>query len=284
MPELPEVEIIRLFLETHLINKNISNLKIISPKSFIGDKKSLLDQKIIKFTRIGKQLSLHLQNKLILLFHLKMTGQIIYFDKKRTTLGHPTPKLNNQSLPNKSTRLIFTLSDNSKLYFNDQRRFGWVKLLNPSQLTQFQKKLGPDILSPKFTLNYFHNQLKRTSRPIKQALLDQSYFAGIGNIYANDALFLSRINPQKAANKISLSRAKTLHENIIKIIKESITHGGSTAKDNKYIHPDGKFGQHQYYFRVYQKEKQPCSFCKTKIKRIKIAGRGTFYCPHCQAK
>lgn len=115
MPELPEVEIIRLFLETHLINKNISNLKIISPKSFIGDKKSLLDQKIIKFTRIGKQLSLHLQNKLIILFHLKMTGQIIYFDKKRITLGHPTPKLNNQSLPNKSTRLIFTLSDNSRL-------------------------------------------------------------------------------------------------------------------------------------------------------------------------
>lgn len=284
MPELPEVEVIRLFLTSHLISKTISALKVITSKSFIGKKQDIVNQKIVKITRRGKQLSFHLQNKLILLFHLKMTGQIIYFNQQKTILGHPTPKLNKQSLPNRSTRLIFTFSDKSKLYFNDQRKFGWVRLLTSIQLINFQKNLGHDLLSPKFTFNYFRHQLKKSSRPIKQLLLDQSYFAGIGNIYANDALFLSSINPKKAANKISLSRAKTLYQQIIKIIKESIGHGGSTAKDNKYIHPDGKFGQQQYYFRVYQRENQPCSICQTKIKRIKQAGRSTFYCPHCQAK
>lgn len=284
MPELPEVEIVRLFLDAHLINKNISDLKIITPKSFFGQSSQVIGQKIRKITRKGKQLSIHLKNKRILLFHLKMSGQIIYFDNKKTILGHPTPKLNNQKLPNKSTRLFFTFSDKSKLYFNDQRKFGWVKLLKQDQLIDFQKNLGHDLLSPDFTVDYFRFQLKRTSRSIKQVLLDQSFFAGIGNIYANDALFLSRINPKIAANKISSSRSKILYQKILQIIKESISNGGSTAKDNKYIHPDGSFGKHQYFFRVYQKEKQPCSVCKTKIKRIKVAGRGTFYCPNCQAK
>lgn len=284
MPELPEVEVVRLFLDAHLINKTISKLEIITPKSFVGQKKKVVDQKIIKITRKGKQLSIYLKNKLILLFHLKMSGQIIYFDKKKTTLGHPTPKLNNKPLPNKSTRLIFTFSDKSKLYFNDQRKFGWVKLLNKDQLIKFQKNLGHDLLSPDFNLVYFRHQLKRTSRPIKSLLLDQSFFAGIGNIYANDALFLGHINPKIAANKISSPRTKILYQKIIEIIKESIDNGGSTAKDNKYIHPDGTFGKQQYYFRVYQKENEPCSVCQTKIKRIKLVGRGTFYCPHCQAK
>jgi formamidopyrimidine-DNA glycosylase len=284
MPELPEVEVVRLFLDNHLINKTISKVKIITPKSFNGDLKNVTNQKIIKFTRLGKQLSIHLQNQSILLFHLKMTGQIIYFDKIKTTLGHPTPKLNDQPLPNKSTRLVFTLSDKSKLYFNDQRRFGWVKLIDRSQLQEFQKNLGHDLLDSKFTPKYLYQQLKRTSRPIKQALLDQSYFAGIGNIYANDALFLSRINPKTAANRMSLLRSKSLHQNILKIIKESIKNGGSTARDNKYIHPDGTFGKQQYHFRVYQKENQPCPICKTKIKRIKVGGRGTFYCPQCQKR
>jgi len=284
MPELPEVEVVRLFLDKHLIDKTISKLEIITPKSFVGNKKDLLKQKIVKIDRLGKQLSIHLQNHLILLFHLKMTGQIIYFDKEKTTLGHPTPKLNNQPLPNKSTRLTFTFSDKSKLYFNDQRKFGWVKLMDTSQLKDFQSNLGYDLLDPHFTSQYFHQQLQRTARPIKQTLLDQSYFAGTGNIYANDALFLAKIHPQKPANKLSFKKAKLLHRYLINLIKESINNGGSTAKDNKYIHPDGSFGQHQYYFRVYQREKEPCSVCKTKIKRIKIASRGTFYCPHCQKK
>ncbi|MDD4106852.1 MAG: DNA-formamidopyrimidine glycosylase, partial [Candidatus Shapirobacteria bacterium] len=184
--------------------------------------------------------------------------------------------------PNKSTRLIFTFSDKSKLYFNDQRKFGWVKVLNKNELAEFQKNVGVDVLSSDFTDDYFYHQLQKTARVIKLVLLDQSKFAGIGNIYDNDALFLSRINPQTPSNKITKKTAKILRQNLIDLMNESLFHGGSTAKDNKYIHPDGSVGQHQYFFRVYQRERESCLVCQTPIKRIKIDGRGTFFCPVCQ--
>lgn len=283
MPELPEVEVVRLFLESHLIGKKITKLEILTPKSFIAcpeHAEGVEGQKIISTSRLGKQLSLHLQNGLILLFHLKMTGQIIY---EGVSLGHPTPLHSfSEGWPNKSTRLIFTFSDKSKLYFNDQRKFGWVKLLNQTDLVEAQKNIGIDLLSPKFTTKYFYTKLKSSSQSIKQILLDQSKFAGIGNIYANDALFLSHLHPQISSKNILLFQAKILRQNLIKIIKESISQGGSTAKDNKYIHPDGSHGQHQFHFRVYQRDGEPCLRCHTPIKKIKIGGRGTFYCPVCQ--
>jgi formamidopyrimidine-DNA glycosylase len=279
MPELPEVEVVRLFLQSHLVGKTISNLEILTSKSFVGDNKQIIGQKIVSTSRLGKQLSLHLQNNLILLFHLKMTGQTIY---QGVSLGHPTPKEDKLVLPNKSTRLIFTFSDKSKLYFNDQRKFGWVKILSQSEVVEFQKNIGFDLLSSKFTPKYFYHQLQSSSRAIKLVLLDQSKFAGVGNIYANDALFLSRIYPQTSSKKISFNQAKTLHRHLVKIIKESISQGGSTAKDNKYVHPDGSHGQHQFHFWVYQRAGQPCLKCQTPIKRIKVGGRGTFYCSKCQ--
>lgn len=281
MPELPEVEVVRLFLESKLIGKTISKLEIITPKSFLGDQRQIIGQKIIKFTRLGKQLSCHLQNGLIILFHLKMTGQIIFIDQDKTVLGHPT-KDSLSNLPNKSTRLIFTFSDKSKLFFNDQRKFGWVKVLTSSELVEAQKNVGIDTISPDFTDKYFYSQLQKTSRSLKTVLLDQSFFAGIGNIYANDALFLSKIHPTTPAKKISPQKAKLLRQNIVTLLKESIVHGGSTARDNKYVHPDGSFGEHQYHFRVYQRDGQPCLVCQTPIKRIKVSGRGTFLCPKCQ--
>lgn len=291
MPELPEVEVVRLFLDSHLIGKTISNLEIINPKSFSGEPQKVIDQKIIKTSRIGKQLSVHLENNLILLFHLKMTGQIIYsplFSRGMpagqgvSTFGHPTPKEDKTILPNKSTRLVFTFSNGSQLFFNDQRKFGWVKLLSPKEIQDYQENLGRDILASNFTPKYFFNQLQKTSRPIKLVLLDQNKFAGIGNIYANDALFLSKINPKTPSNKITLKKSNLLRQNLIKIMKESILVGGSTAKDNKYVRPDGSSGQNQFNFRVYQRDNQPCLICQTPIKKVKLGGRGTFYCPKCQ--
>ncbi len=279
MPELPEVEIVRLFLQSHIVNKTISSIEIINSKSFVGNPKLAEGQTIISTSRLGKQLSIHLKNHLTLLFHLKMTGQVIIGD---SVFGHPTPKEDKTSLPNKSTRIIFTFSDGTKLFFNDQRKFGWVKLFNQNKLADFQKDVGVDALSPDFTDDYFYHQLQKTARAIKLVLLDQSKFAGIGNIYDNDALFLSRINPQTPSNKLNKKQAKILRQNLIELMKESLFHGGSTAKDNKYIHPDGSVGQHQYYFRVYQRDGQPCLNCQTPIKRIKVSGRGTFYCPVCQ--
>ena len=282
MPELPEVETVRLFLDKNILGKTITYLEILNPKSFIARPEpveGVIGQTIVSTSRLGKQLSIHLSNNLILLFHLKMTGQIIVGN---SVFGHPTPKEDKTNLPNKSTRLIFTFSDKSKLYFNDQRKFGWVKVLNKNELAEFQKNVGVDVLSSDFTDDYFYHQLQKTTRAIKLVLLDQSKFAGIGNIYDNDALFLSRIHPQTPSNKITQKIAKILRQNLIDLMKESLFHGGSTAKDNKYIHPDGSVGQHQYFFRVYQREKEPCLVCQTPIKRIKIGGRGTFFCPVCQ--
>ena len=289
MPELPEVETVRLFLDQHILGKTISHIEILNSKSFLGDPKLAQNQTILSTSRLGKQLSIHLKNYLTLLFHLKMTGQIIVLpalsregrEAGRVSLGHPT-KDAFDSLPNKSTRVVFTFSDNTKLFFNDQRKFGWVKLFTPDELKDFQKDVGIDVLSSSFTDEYFYQQIGQTSRAIKLVLLDQSKFAGIGNIYDNDALFLSRIHPQTPSNKITSKQAKILRQNLIDLMKESLFHGGSTAKDNKYIHPDGTVGQHQYYFRVYQRDGQPCLSCQTSIKRIKISGRGTFYCPKCQ--
>jgi len=279
MPELPEVETVRLFLDQHILGKTISKIEILSQKSFVGDPELVEGQEIISTSRLGKQLSLHLKNSLILLFHLKMTGQVIIGD---SVFGHPTPKEDKSVLPNKSTRVVFTFSDATKLFFNDQRKFGWVKVLNKDELAESQKNVGVDILSPAFTDKYFYEKLQNTSRSIKIVLLDQSRFAGIGNIYDNDALFLSKINPKLPANKVTLKQAKILRQNLIDLMRESLFHGGSTAKDNKYIHPDGSFGEHQYHFRVYQRSEEPCLVCQTPIKRIKLGGRGTFFCLKCQ--
>ena len=278
MPELPEVEVVRLFLEQKLLHQTITNLEIINSKSFIGNPDYVKGQEITNFSRLGKQLSIHLSSQLVLLVHLKMTGQLIY---QGNVLGHPT-KDSSQPMPNKSTRLIFTFSDSSKLYFNDQRKFGWVKLLSPDELLKSQSTLGRDIFDQKFTSKYFFNRLQSSRRPIKILLLDQHFFAGIGNIYANDALFLSRIHPRTPSNKIALSQAKILHKHLIEIMKQSVLAGGSTAKDNKYLRPDGSIGKNQFSFRVYQRAGEPCLKCGTKIESQKLGGRGTFFCPRCQ--
>ena len=278
MPELPEVEVVKLFLEQKLLHKTISKLEILNQKSFLGDSKKVLNQEIVKFSRIGKQLSIYLSNNLILLVHLKMTGQLIY---QGYVLGHPT-KDSLLPMPTKSTRLIFTFKDNSKLYFNDQRKFGWIKLLTPTELSESQSNLGLDIFDPHFSPEYIFSQLQKSRRPVKIILLDQNYFAGIGNIYANDALFLSAIHPKTTANKITLKQAKLIHKFLIEIMKQSVLAGGSTARDNKYIRPDGTFGKNQFFFRVYERKGEPCLKCGTKIEYLKLGSRGTFFCPKCQ--
>lgn len=290
MPELPEVEVVKLFLEEKISGQKIIDLKVINQKSFIGNPSDVVGQTIVGFSRIGKQLSIHLSNKLILLVHLKMTGQLIFVDSDRTILGHPT-KDSTQSLPNKSTRIIFHFSPTSSrgapkgqgvLYFNDQRKFGWIKLLTQAELVEAQQPLGLDIFDTKFTPEYLFSQLQRTSRPIKLALLDQHFFAGIGNIYANDALFLSGVHPLLKSNNTTLSQAKLIHRHLVAIMQQSVLAGGSTAKDNKYVRPDGTYGSNQFLFRVYQREGEPCLQCGAKIKKIQLGGRGTFFCPSCQ--
>jgi formamidopyrimidine-DNA glycosylase len=137
-------------------------------------------------------------------------------------------------------------------------------------------------LDPKFTPNYLFSQLQRSSRPVKSVLLDQHFFAGIGNIYANDALFLSKIHPSTPSHFVKRAKALSLHRAILYIMRQSILAGGSTMKDNKYVRPDGSFGNNQFFFRVYGQNGQPCLKCNATISRIVIGGRGTFFCPKCQ--
>jgi len=284
MPELPEVEVVKIFLENKILGQTITDLEILNKKSFIGDPEQVVGQKIIKFSRVGKQLSIYLNNGKILLVHLKMTGQLILGD---TMLGHPTKF---DQYPNKSTRLAFHFSPLSSkrgtkgviLYFNDQRKFGWVQLFTPDTLKTFQQNLGHDILDPKFTPDYLYSQLQRSRRPVKVALLDQHFFAGIGNIYANDALFLAKIHPSTPANKITKTQSQKIHQHLLEIMQQSILAGGSTMKDNKYVRPDGSYGGNQFFFRVYQRAGEPCLQCQTPIKRITLVGRGTFFCSQCQ--
>ncbi|MBP9818245.1 bifunctional DNA-formamidopyrimidine glycosylase/DNA-(apurinic or apyrimidinic site) lyase [Candidatus Shapirobacteria bacterium] len=298
MPELPEVEVVKLFLEDKLTNQKITRLEILNPKSFLGSPGDVIGQTITKFSRIGKQLSIYLSNGKILLVHLKMSGQLIFQPPLSRggpegggvkMLGHPTKDSLSQHLPNKSTRIIFRFSKvgaplaGARLFFNDQRKFGWIKVFdNLSQVEASQSHLGHDIFDSRFTPNYLFSQLHRSSRAVKLVLLDQHFFAGIGNIYANDALFLSAIHPTIPANQITLKQCQLIHRHLISIMQQSVLAGGSTAKDNKYVRPDGSYGANQFYFRVYQRAGEPCLKCSTPVKSIRLGGRGTFFCPHCQ--
>jgi formamidopyrimidine-DNA glycosylase len=282
MPELPEVEVIKLFLENKLIGLTVSQIDILTPKSFIGNPKYVIGQKILRFSRLGKQLSLHLSSNLIILIHLKMTGQLIY---QGFVLGHTdlstafSPSGNH---PCCFTRIIFTFSDNSKLFFNDQRKFGWVRLVTPAQLRHLQGRLGLDVFDPRLTPDYLYLKFRSTSRPVKLVLLDQTKFAGIGNIYANDALFLAQIHPLTPARNISRPQALSLHRSLLKLMRQSILAGGSTAKDRTYLRPDGTAGQNQFNFFVYQRVGEPCPVCGVAIHRLKHSGRSSFFCPRCQ--
>lgn len=262
MPELPEVETIRRQLEPKLVGQTISSIEILCPKSFCGDPKKIIGKKIISLTRIGKQLSINLSGNYLILAHFKMTGGLFF-------------------KPNKYTRIIIKLNK-INLYFSDLRKFGWLKLFTHKSLKSFQKNLGLDILSPDFTDKYFFDQLLTSSRPIKNVLLDQTKFAGIGNIYACDSLFLSKINPTIPSKNISFPKSKVLRHNLQKIMTESILHGGSTARDRGYIMPDGSSGTHQDHFLVYQRKGESCLVCGAIIKVIRQSGRSTFYCPKCQ--
>lgn len=274
MPELPEVETIRRFLQPTIIGLTIKKIDILTPKSFVGNPKLAEGQKIIDISRHGKQLSFHLSNNLILHFHLKMTGQIILVPP----LSRGGPEGGGVS---KSTRVIFYLDGGEILFFNDQRKFGWIKIISNDELAESQSHLGRDLLDSGFSLKYFTSQLN-SRRPVKLVLLDQSRFAGIGNIYANDSLFAARIHPLAPANSLSSSRAKKLYQSVLEVINRALSRQGSTAADGKYLLPDGSPGSHQYYFQVYQRAGEPCPACSGPLSRIILGGRGTFFCPHCQ--
>jgi len=286
MPELPEVESIKRQLKPNIIGKIISDIGILSPKNFIGNKKDVLNKKIIAIDRYGKVLVFQLVNPLTrkpvnsnyLNIHFKLSGQILFSrDINHAVFEHVIPFTKSKTMPANTTRVIIKFTDGSGLFFNDLRKFGWIKISD-----QPLKPKGIDVLSKEFTPQLVNSLTRKTRKPIKILLMDQDLITGIGNIYANDSLFLAKIHPLRKSNSLKEEEVNLLYQSIKKTINEGLKDLGSSGADEAFILPDGSKGGHQRHFLVYQRENQPCPVCKTIIKRIKHNGRSSFFCPTCQ--
>ncbi len=287
MPELPEVETVKRGLEALIIGKTVAKVEHDNPKSFPNAKRDvelfLNDTTIIAIRRRAKVLLVDLNNEYSLMVHLKMTGQLVYVDDHaRFGAGHPTDSLIHK-LPDRSTRVTLTFSDNSHLFFNDQRKFGWVRLLPTIEIPNinFMQKVGPEPLNAEFTPGQFIQRIRRRAGTnIKAALLDQTVLAGIGNIYADESLWGAKIHPATLVKNVSDAKLKKLFNEIREVLLISIEKGGST--DRNYVNAEGKKGSYISFARVFRREGKPCPRCATIIVKTRVAGRGTHLCPHCQ--
>ncbi|MBI2196044.1 bifunctional DNA-formamidopyrimidine glycosylase/DNA-(apurinic or apyrimidinic site) lyase [Candidatus Daviesbacteria bacterium] len=332
MPELPEVEVIRLGLQNKIIGLKIQKIQILSPKSFIGNPNLAQGQKVLKVWRRAKLLGIDLaegtgysgqgtvkkvsklkpvtSNLITLLFHMKMSGQLIWEGGRQQATGdnkfiggHPTEDMLGK-MPNSHTRVIFTLQSlessgkslgkkyeksrlstlaTSHLYFNDQRKFGWVKVVDRQQVTVDSsiKNLGPEPLEKGFTWQVLkQNLLKHKKMPVKVAIMDQSVVSGVGNIYSNEACFMAGIDPRTKVVTLTDRKFQALHRGVVRALREGIKHGGSTRAH--FVDAEGHKGYFLDYAFVYWRDKHPCKVCGTEIKKISLGGRGTYLCPHCQ--
>lgn len=286
MPELPEVETIRLGLQKYLVGRKIVDVEVRIPKIFIGSAKQIVGAKIVGLKRIGKGLIVELNNSFILAVHLKMTGQLVYSDKQTQSLSL-SPKIGSTTLPSKYSHIIFTLDNGTFLYYNDLRRFGWIKVVKKDELMQipFFKEMGPEPAVAKamagkaLTLNEFRKIVQRRNSPIKFILMDQKKIGGIGNIYANEALFKAGIDPKRLAKQIKPDEIKRLYDAIYFVIEKGLEYGGSS--DENFVNALGQEGNYQNHTLIYGKEGKKCP-CGGIIKKIKLGGRGTYFCPLCQ--
>lgn len=275
MPELPEVETIRFDLDRYLSGYTITDLWNDTPKmmrpSYEEVRDLIIGLQIKGFRRRGKNLIVEFtKGKISLLIHLKMTGRMLIREKK-------DPE-------DRWTHVVFSLKkgeEEKELRFANQRKFGYVRAVNTQELEEIISKLGPEPLDD-LTYEVFEKTLLSKKIAIKKILLDQSLFAGIGNIYANDALFLAKIHPETIAKDISKKKMRVLFKSVEEVLKKGLAYRG--ASDDSYLDAFGIKGKYQEHFLIYRKDKTFCPRCNTKIKRIKVGGRGTFYCPSCQKK
>lgn len=280
MPELPEAENIRIGLEKYLKGHSIKNVEVLNRRIFQGDGKKLIDAKFESAERFGKMIAINFNNGFSLLAHVKLTGQFIY---RGPNLPNP-PELSvkvTDGLGGKHTHVIFHLNRGGVLYYNDIRKFGWIKVVETKKLkNEAVSKLGPEPLKD-LTLNLFTKTLSSSKRAVKVILMDQSKISGIGNIYANDALWLSQIAPTRSSQSLSEKEIKTLYRAIKKVLREGLKQGG--ASELAFVTPDGTEGKYQDHTLVYGREGELCKRCKkAKIKKIFLSGRGTYFCPNCQ--
>lgn len=288
MPELPEVETVRVGLSQFLPGKVVVSEEHDWPKGFPNAdadvQQFLLGAKVLEVKRRAKVLIIELSTKYSLLVHLKMTGQLVYADStQRFGAGHPNDSLIGK-LPDKSTRVTLTFADDSQLFFNDQRKFGWVRLIPTAEIPSidFFQKLGPEPLAADFTATQFIDRLQRRSKSgIKAVLLDQTVIAGVGNIYADESLWSAKIHPATLVKNIGKSQLNTLFNDLQAVLKLSIEKGGSS--DRNYVNAEGKKGSYISFAKVFRREGKPCPrHPEMLIVKLRVAGRGTHICPTCQ--
>jgi formamidopyrimidine-DNA glycosylase len=287
MPELPEVETVRIGLAGLLPGLKVKTVTHDWPKGFPNAPADVehffVGARVHTVRRRAKVLLIDLSTGYTLVIHLKMTGQLVFRSKgARFGAGHPNDSLVGE-LPDRSTRVTITFTDDSKLFFNDQRKFGWMRLMPTVEVEQldFFKKIGPEPLDEDFTVADFTARLMRRSKSgIKAVLLDQTVVAGIGNIYADESLWAAKIHPETKVQDISTAKLRKLYEGLRAVLKLSIEKGGST--DRNYVDHEGRRGSYLTFANVFRREGQPCPRCGTTIIKIRVAGRGTHICPHCQ--
>lgn len=284
MPELPEVETVKRGLLKYLVGKKVKSVTSDWPKSFPNAKGDvdafLLGASVVDVRRRAKVLLIDLSTNYTLVVHLKMTGQLVYVKKlEHWGGGHPNDSLVGR-LPDKSTHVTFEFEDGSHLYFNDQRKFGWVRLMPTIEVPNidFMKRVGPEPLEADFTSKQFSERFKRRARTsIKAAILDQSVIAGVGNIYADESLWGAKIHPARLVNTITDKEFGDLYREVRTVMNLSIEKGGST--DRNYVDAEGKKGSYLKFANVFRREGLPCPRCGTEIIKMKVAGRGTHICP-----
>lgn len=298
MPELPEVETVKRGLTRLVIGKTVQAVTHDTPKSFPNNPHDvtqfLIGATITVVRRRAKVLIIDFDTQYSLVIHLKMTGQLVFVaDTSRQAsgevgpslrfgAGHPTDSLVGQ-LPDRSTRVNITFTDESHLFFNDQRKFGWVRLLPTIEIPNidFMKKVGPEPLESDFTPDVLFSRIQRRKNSnIKAVLLDQTVLAGVGNIYADESLWGAKIHPGTLVKNLSYHQVALLHKELIYVLQLSIEKGGST--DKNYVNAEGKKGSYIDFARVFRREGKPCARCGHTITKTKVAGRGTHTCPICQ--
>jgi len=286
MPELPEIEIVKRSL-FKMINKakiidikiNNKNLRYKIPNTF---SKHLIDEKILRISRRSKYLIFHFEKKLLLV-HLGMSGKLLLMRRHDNTIFKTSFYYDLNILP-KHNHIYFTLNNGLVLIYNDVRRFGFFKLYNTTRLDKitFLKKLGLEPFSKTFNIKYFEKFIQNRKKSIKNLLMDQTFVSGLGNIYVNETLFISKIKPTRLCNSLNKNEINNLILNIKKILKFSISKGGSSIRD--FQNALGESGNFQQFFQVYGRKNKNCSriSCTGKIKKIVIANRSSFYCNRCQ--
>jgi formamidopyrimidine-DNA glycosylase len=289
MPEGPEVETIRRGLELGIVGQTIAGVGVLFEGSFpagAAERAARLEgAAVTHLARYGKVLALELSSGYALLFHLKMTGQLVLVkaDGERFAGGHPTESMA-ATLPDRSTRVVFEFASGDRLYFNDQRKFGWIKLVPTAEvkLDPLVRRMGPEALGDEFSDSYLAVQLKRHARaPVKAVLLDQSMVAGVGNIYADESLNLACIHPARLAGSLQTAEVKRLWAGVREIMALGIEHGGTSF--SHYVNSLGGEGDYLEHARVFRREGQPChEHPGTLVQKIRVAGRGTHICPECQ--